>query len=85
MEDLSGGGQEATEEDMEQERKEETVETDIRMGQETNLPPDDTEGDIEPASGKIMMRKVNEDPATFLRQKFEYQVRNRAKNKSRNN
>lgn len=75
MEDLGGGGQEATEEDMKKERKSETAETDIRMGRETDLPPDPSQGDALPQSGKIMMRKVNEDPAEFLRKKFQYQVR----------
>ena len=74
-EDLSGGGQEATEEDMEQERKEETTTTDIRKGKELDEVPDDL-GDIQPTNNdKILMRKVDDDPSLFLKRKFAYQVK----------
>ena len=75
MEDLSGGGQEATEEDMKKERKEETTTTDIRKGKEL----DEVSEDFQSGSGKIppkiMMSKVDDDPALFLKRKFKFQVK----------
>ncbi|TRZ42007.1 VWA domain-containing protein [Robertkochia solimangrovi] len=72
-EDLSGGGQEATKKDMEKERLEENVATDMRTGKESDQlgEPGATKND----GAKIMLRKVNDDPAEFLRKKFRYQAR----------
>jgi Ca-activated chloride channel family protein len=74
-EDLSGGGQEATKEDMEKERLEETVTTDIRKGKELDEVPDDFESGKEEQMQKVLMRKVDDDPALFLQRKFRYQVK----------
>ena len=75
QEDLGGGGQEATKEDMEKERKEETVSTDVRKGKELDEVPDDIEFGKQENSQKILMRKVDDDPALFLKRKFAYQVK----------
>ncbi len=80
-EDLSGGGQEATKEDMEKERQEETVSTDIRMGKELDEVPDDIGSGIQQDNSKILMRKVDDDPSLFLKRKFEFQVKEREKGK----
>jgi Ca-activated chloride channel family protein len=74
-EDLGGGGQEATDEDMEEERKEETVDTETRMGKELDEVPDDFSSEKVDNSQKILMRKVDDDPSLFLRKKFAHQVR----------
>ncbi len=74
-EDLGGGGDEATEEEMKKERKEETVATDMRMGKELEEVPDEFEGGKQDDSQKILMRKVDDDPALFLKRKFRYQVK----------
>ena len=74
-EDLGGGGQEATDEDMKKERKEETVDTDTRMGKELDEVPDDFSSENANNSQKILMRKVDDDPSLFLRKKFAHQVR----------
>lgn len=75
MEDLSGGGQEATKEDMEQERKEETVSTDIRKGKELDEVPENFESGKQDESQKVLMRQVDDDPALFLKRKFAHQVK----------
>ncbi len=75
MEDLGGGGQEATQEDMEKERKEETVATDIRKGQELEEVPDDIGAISQPDNSKVLMRKVDDDPSLFLTRKFAFQVK----------
>jgi len=75
MEDLGGGGQEATKEDMEKERKEETTNTDIRKGKELDEVPDNIEFGKQENSQKVLMRKVDDDPALFLRRKFAHQVK----------
>ena len=74
-EDLSGGGQEATEEDMKKERKEETAATDMRKGKELDELPPDFEPGQKDDSQKVLMRKVDDDPALFLKRKFQYQVK----------
>jgi Ca-activated chloride channel family protein len=74
-EDLSGGGQEATKEDMEKERLEETVETDITKGKELDEVPENFESGKQDNSQKILMRKVDDDPALFLKRKFLYEVK----------
>lgn len=74
-EDLSGGGQEATDEDMKKERKEETVGTDTRMGKELEEVPEDFQGGSQENSQKVLMRKVDDDPSLFLQRKFRYQVK----------
>ncbi len=75
MEDLGGGGQEATKEDMEKERKEETENTDVRKGKELDEVPDNFETGKQDESQKILMRKVDDDPALFLKRKFAHQVK----------
>jgi len=76
MEDLGGGGQEATEEDMEKERLEETVTTDIRKGKELDEVPEDIGAQIQQQdNSKVLMQKVDDDPSLFLKRKFEYQVK----------
>lgn len=74
-EDLGGGGQEATEEDMKTERKEETVATDTRMGKELEEVPEDFSADRSDQSQKVLMRKVDDDPSLFLKRKLSHQVR----------
>lgn len=74
-EDLGGGGQEATEEDMKKERKEEIVETDIRKGKELDEVPEDFESGEQDNSQKVLMRKVDDDPSLFLKRKFLHQIK----------
>jgi len=74
-EDLSGGGQEATEKDMQKERKEETVETDKRKGKELDELPEDFKSGQGELPKNILMRKVDDDPALFLTKKFRYQIK----------
>lgn len=81
MEDLGGGGQEATEEDMEQERKEETVSTDIRKGKELEDVPDDFKSGTSRKPENIVLQKVDDDPSEFLRRKFRYQLKKGIVNK----
>lgn len=76
-EDLGGGGQEATEEDMQQERKEETVATEMRTGKEMEEVPEDFESGKAENSQKVLMRKVDDDPSLFLQRKFKHQVKTR--------
>ena len=74
-EDLSGGGQEATEKDMQKSRLEETTNTDIRKGKELDELPEDFElGKVE-SNPKILMQKVDDDPSLFLKRKFSHQVK----------
>jgi len=75
LEDLGGGGQEATKEQMEQERKEETVSTDIRKGKELEEVPENFEAGEQQNTQKVLMRKVDDDPALFLKRKFLYQAK----------
>ena len=74
-EDLGGGGQEATKEDMEEERKEETVATDMRKGKELDEVPDNFESGRQDDSQKVLMRRVDDDPALFLKRKFAHQAK----------
>jgi len=74
-EDLGGGGQEATKEDMEKERKEESVATDMRKGKELDEVPDNFESGRQDESQKVMMRRVDDDPALFLKRKFAHQAK----------
>ncbi len=74
-EDLGGGGQEATKQEMEIERKEETVSTDVRKGKELDEVPEDFESGKQDNFQKILMRKVDDDPALFLKRKFAHQVK----------
>lgn len=74
-EDLSGGGQKATEEDMKKERLEETVNTDTRKGKELEEVPDNFESGKQDGAQKVLMRKVDDDPALFLKRKFRHQVK----------
>lgn len=73
-EDLSGGGQKATKKDMEKERLEETTNTDTRKGKELTEVPDDM-GPAPSNPQKVMMRKVDDDPALFLKRKFANEVK----------
>ncbi|UXX78775.1 VWA domain-containing protein [Reichenbachiella carrageenanivorans] len=76
MEDLSGGGQEATKKDMEKKRLEENVASDIHKGKELDMPPKDMDIEIQKQNDtQIMMQKVDDDPSIFLQRKFEYQIR----------
>lgn len=76
MEDLGGGGQEATKKDMETSRNEETVTSNVHMGKELDEVPEDMgESTIQPMTGKMLMRKVDDDPAEFLKKKFAFQVK----------
>ena len=75
LEDLSGGGQEATKEDMQRERKEETVSTDIRKAKELEEVPDNFEAGKSDNSQKVLMRKVNDDPSLFLKRKFKHEAK----------
>jgi len=74
-EDLSGGGQEATEDDMKKERLEETVNTDVRKGKELEEVPENFESGKKDGAQKVLMRKVDDDPALFLKRKFKHQVK----------
>ena len=75
MEDLGGGGQEATKEDMEKERKEETAETGKRKGKELDDVPEDFESGKSKTMDNIVMQKVDDDPALFMKRKFRYQLK----------
>jgi Ca-activated chloride channel family protein len=75
MEDLGGGGQEATKKDMEKERKEETVATDVRKAKELEEVPENFEAGEADNSQKVLMRKVDDDPALFLKRKFKHEVK----------
>ena len=74
-EDLGGGGQKATEKDMEKERLEETVNTDVRKGKELEEVPENFQAGKQDRSQKVLMRKVDDDPSLFLQRKFKYQVK----------
>jgi len=74
-EDLSGGGQEATKKDMQKERLEETVETETRKAKELDELPDDFKSGKGDLPKNILMRKVDDDPALFLKRKFKYQIK----------
>ncbi|MCT4623510.1 MAG: magnesium chelatase, partial [Schleiferiaceae bacterium] len=74
-EDLGGGGQEATEEDMQIERKEETVTTEVRTAKELEEVPEDFQAGEPDPSQKVLMRKVDDDPALFLKRKFQREVK----------
>ena len=84
QEDLGGGGQEATEEDMKKERKEETVSTEMRTGKEMDEVPPDFESGNSENSQKVLMRKVDDDPSLFLTRKFKYQVKKKNQKPSKN-
>ncbi len=75
QEDLSGGGQEAKKKDMQKKRLEETVETEARKAKELDELPDDFEAGKGELPKNILMRKVDDDPALFLKRKFKYQIK----------
>ncbi|WP_186758097.1 vWA domain-containing protein [Echinicola salinicaeni] len=76
MEDLSGGGQEATKEDMEKERLSETVNTDVRKAKELDEVPDDIGATKQERNDqKVLIQKVDDDPSLFIKRKFEYQLK----------
>ena len=60
---------------MEKERLEETVNTDIRKGKELDEVPDNFESGKQESIQKVLIRKVDDDPALFLQRKFRYQVK----------
>ncbi len=76
-EDLSGGGQEATEEQMQQERLAEEAATEMRTAEELDeLPPDfDMSAGERQDAKNILLRKTSDEPGEFLRRKFRYQAR----------
>ncbi len=74
-EDLSGGGQEATEEQMKKQRQEETADRNIHSGKEMDAPPKEGEELSIQRNSNILMRKVDDDPALFLQRKFRYQAK----------
>ncbi|MDA8595560.1 VWA domain-containing protein [Flavobacteriaceae bacterium] len=74
-EDLGGGGQEATEKQMETNRLEETVNTDMRRGKELDEVPDELQTSKPNAGPKILMQAVDDDPSLFLKKKFKYQAK----------
>ncbi|MFV0565974.1 MAG: vWA domain-containing protein [Flavobacteriaceae bacterium] len=75
-EDLSGGGQEATEEQMKKQRQEETTESKIHFGKELDEVPSDEDLNIsKQQNSNILMRKVDDDPSLFLQRKFHYQAK----------
>ena len=75
QEDLGGGGQEAKKKDMEKKRLEETVETEARKAKELDELPDDFKAGKGGLPKNILMRKVDDDPALFLKRKFKYQIK----------
>lgn len=75
MEDLSGGGQEATKKDMEKQRMEEETTTDKRIGKELDELPKDFKSGSGELPKNILMRKIDDDPALFLTKKFKYQIK----------
>ena len=75
QEDLGGGGQEAKKEDLKKERKEETVNTDTRKGKEMEFVPEDFKSENQDNPQKIVMQRLDDDPALFLKRKFKYQAK----------
>lgn len=75
QEDMSGGGQKATKKDMEKERLSETVSTDIHKAKELDEVPDDMSSSDPGQNSKVLLRKIDDDPARFLMKKFEFQVK----------
>lgn len=76
-EDLGGGGQEATEEQMQDERLMEEVESEVHAGEEQEEVPEEFDTPEEMDARKVIIRDVKEDPGEFLRRKFEYQLKKR--------
>ncbi|QLE00189.1 VWA domain-containing protein [Galbibacter sp. BG1] len=75
MENLGGGGQEASKKDMEKERLEEEVSSNIHKGKELDEVPDDLKSQIQEPNQNVLMRKVDDDPSIFLEKKFKYQAK----------
>ncbi|WP_245949475.1 VWA domain-containing protein [Echinicola strongylocentroti] len=76
MEDLSGGGQEATKKDMEKERLSETATTGTRTAKELDEVPDDLKmAGKSDDNQEVLLRKIDDDPARFLQKKFEFEVK----------
>ncbi len=75
QEDFSGGGQKATKKDMEKERLSEMVNTEIQKAKELDEVPDDLSNSAVGDNSKVLLRKINDDPARFLMKKLEYQVK----------
>lgn len=73
-EDLSGGGQEATEKDLKKQRQEETAQSEKHLGKELDEVPEEIDISIQ-RNADILMRKVDDDPSLFLQRKFRYQAR----------
>ena len=76
-EDLSGGGQEATKEDMKKERLSEEVQSEIHSAKELDEVPEDftSKGAGQEAAKKVLMKKVKDDPGQFLAKKFKFQLK----------
>ncbi|MGB0777595.1 MAG: VWA domain-containing protein [Flavobacteriaceae bacterium] len=74
-EDLGGGGQEATEKQMQTNRLEETVNTEMRRGKELDEVPDELQTSKPNVGPKILMQAVDDDPSLFLKKKFKYQAK----------
>ncbi len=74
-EDLSGGGQEATDEDMKKERLEETVTTEMRTAEELEEVPENFKSGNPDNSQKVILRTVDDDPSLFLKRKFAREVK----------
>jgi len=74
-EDLGGGGQQATEKQMQTERLEETVNTEMRRGKELDEVPEEFKTSQSGTGPKILMQAVDDDPSLFLKKKFKYQVK----------
>ena len=75
VEDLGGDGQEATEDQMDQGRKEETVETDTRMGKVVDVAAEGAQADPNADIKKVLLRKADDDPSLFLKRKLADQAK----------
>ena len=49
------------------------IETDVRKAEELDRPPEDRQFGQQQQAQKVLLKKVNADPAEFLRRRFEYQ------------
>ncbi|BDD01910.1 VWA domain-containing protein [Persicobacter psychrovividus] len=74
-EDLSGGGQEATDAQMQEERLAEEAESEVHAAEENDEFLEDSTQEEHIDARMIMIRDVQEDPRQFLKRKFEYQLK----------
>ena len=49
------------------------IETDVRKAEELDRPPEDQQFGQQQQAQKVLLKKVNADPAEFLRRRFKYQ------------